>query len=157
MHSNTKMIYRNTDRPVPVIYRYQQGGVKKRYTTLEFMVLNSSHKVFWRSLAEISLFWLFSQSNHLKTWLPTQPSELMPFPFAFAWHDALHAVRHSHNRRPPMSISRVGVLSNSSPMHWPGLSPRLMAIFCLGEQGFARYCTKPAKFWNYPQPSSLSM
>jgi hypothetical protein len=26
MHSNTEMIYQNTDRPVPVIYRYQQGG-----------------------------------------------------------------------------------------------------------------------------------
>ena len=35
MHSNTEMIYCNTDRPVPVIYRYRQGGgVKKQYTTL---------------------------------------------------------------------------------------------------------------------------
>jgi len=26
-----------------------------------------------------------------------------------------------------------------------------MAISCLGEQGFARYRTEPAKFWHYPQ------
>ena len=59
-------------------------------------------------------------------------------------------------RRPPMSVSCGGVLSNSSPMRWPGLSPRSVAISCLGEQGFARYRTKPAKFWHYPQPSSLN-
>ena len=34
MHSNTEMIYQNTDQPVPVIYRYRQGrGVKKRYNS----------------------------------------------------------------------------------------------------------------------------
>jgi hypothetical protein len=43
-----------------------------------------------------------------------------------------------------------------TPMRRPGLSPRSVAISRLGEQGFARYPTKPAKFWNYPQPSSLS-
>jgi hypothetical protein len=40
----------------------------------------------------------FSSSANLKTWLPTQPLELMPFPFEFAWLNALQAaVRHSHN------------------------------------------------------------
>ena len=34
-------------------------------------------------------------------------------------------------RRPPVSVSRAGVLSNSSPMRRPGLSPRSMAIFRL--------------------------
>jgi hypothetical protein len=31
-----------------------------------------------------------------------------------------------------------------------------MAISSLEEQRFARYRTKPAKFWHYPQLSSLS-
>ncbi len=59
-------------------------------------------------------------------------------------------------KRQSMSILLVGVLSNSSPTCCPGLSPRLVAISCLGEQGFAHCHTKPAKFWHYPQQSSLS-
>jgi hypothetical protein len=46
MHSNTEMIYRNTDRPVPVIHRYQQGGGKE-------MVYNSSFNVFGRILPSV--------------------------------------------------------------------------------------------------------
>ena len=55
---------------------------------MEFTVLNSSLsflEISCRDLTLFCLFWLFSRSKHLKTWLPTQPSELMPFPFAFAW------------------------------------------------------------------------
>ena len=50
----------------------------------------------------------------------------------------------------PVVRSRL-VDSNS---HSPPFNQR--AISRLGEQGFARYHTKPAKCWHYPQLSSLS-
>jgi hypothetical protein len=62
-------------------------------------------------LKVISIFWFpkrfleissrdhfFSSSANLKAWLPTQPLELLPFLFAFAWINAFEAVTHSHNR-----------------------------------------------------------
>ena len=80
---------------VTTVFSQQDGIYGFKFLTRFFGdLLQRSHS--------FCLFWLFSWSNHLKTWLSTQPLELMPFPFAFAWLDALHAVRRLKSLSDPV-------------------------------------------------------
>ena len=103
---------------------------------MEFTVLNSP-KGFWRSLPEILLFSLFSWSKHRKTWLPTQPLELMPFPFAFAWL---------------MPCTQLDILRRSCPHH--GLDRWMVdETWSLSRQG--GLWVYPTSCWNLRTPLSV--
>ncbi len=89
----------------------------------------------------------FISSANLKTWLPTQPLESMPFPFEFAWLNAFQAVTHSDTCNEDLGCSEVGtrlrlvVMQNVSDAgEDPGLPSDFKTLFNLIDSGKFLLC-----------------